>query len=177
MAIESIGNSETVIGLLNGMIGGTILILPILGLRTGYISILLICFIMGAISCYTAYLIILHLGKAKNIKESILNHFDQNEKVAIFYNFFIGLSFWPLLFTYFHLLVTQIQGLFNSNSSLIPLVIFIILLGLTFVLRIFHVGAKLLAYGIISIIMYLTFLTWAQFTAPSGMSVMNPFGT
>jgi hypothetical protein len=57
-----------VIGLLNGMIGGTILVLPILGLRTGYISIIMICAIMGLISCYTAYLIILHLGKAKNIK-------------------------------------------------------------------------------------------------------------
>jgi amino acid permease len=78
MTVENISNGETVIGLLNGMIGGTILVLPILGLRAGYISILLICAVMGAISCYTAYLIILHLGKASNIKESILNHFDQN---------------------------------------------------------------------------------------------------
>lgn len=42
-------------------------------------------------------------------------------------------------------------------------------------MRRFHVGAKLLAYGIISIIMYLTFITWAQFTAPKGMAIMRPF--
>jgi hypothetical protein len=72
-------------------------------------------------------------------------------------------------------LITQITGLFDSNSSLIPLMIFIALLILTFVMRKFNIGAKLLAYGIISIFMYLAFITWAQFSAPKGMAVMRPF--
>jgi hypothetical protein len=62
--VEGISNSMTVLGLANGMIGGTILVLPIIGLTTGYISSLPVCLLMGAVSCYTAYLIVLHLGKA-----------------------------------------------------------------------------------------------------------------
>jgi hypothetical protein len=42
-------------------------------------------------------------------------------------------------------------------------------------MRRFNIGAKLLAYGIVSIFMYLAFITWAQFSAPKGMAVMRPF--
>jgi hypothetical protein len=64
----TIDNVTTVLGLLNGMIGGTILILPLIGLRTGFIYIFFVVLLIGSLSAYTAYLIILHLGKAKNIK-------------------------------------------------------------------------------------------------------------
>jgi len=62
--VESITNIFTVLGLVNGMMGGTILVLPIIGLASGYISSLLGCFIMGIISCYTVYIIVLHIGKS-----------------------------------------------------------------------------------------------------------------
>lgn len=60
---EGTTNAVTVLGLANGMIGGTILILPLLGLTTGYITSLIVCLIMGGISYYTAKLIVVHLGK------------------------------------------------------------------------------------------------------------------
>jgi hypothetical protein len=72
-------------------------------------------------------------------------------------------------------LVTQVGGLLDSTSPSIPLIIFFTLLILTFVMRRFNIGAKLLAYGIVSIFMYLAFITWAQFSAPKGMAVMRPF--
>jgi hypothetical protein len=50
------------------MIGGTILVLPVLGLTAGYLLSPLLIIMMGTISLYTAYLIIVHLGKEKNIK-------------------------------------------------------------------------------------------------------------
>lgn len=61
--VEETTNSMTVVGLLNGMLGGTILVLPLIGLTTGYFTSLAVCLLMGTISFYTAYLIMLHLGK------------------------------------------------------------------------------------------------------------------
>lgn len=50
------------LGLLNGMIGGTILVLPLLAIQTGYLLIPCISILYGSISYYTCYLIVLHLG-------------------------------------------------------------------------------------------------------------------
>lgn len=56
------------LGLLNGMIGGTILVLPLLGINTGYLLIPCVSLLYGSISFYTCYLIVHHLGECKNIK-------------------------------------------------------------------------------------------------------------
>ena len=62
----------TVLGLLNGMIGIAALMLPVIGLTSGYLTSIWICLLIGVISYYTAELIVIHLGKAKNIQKSIL---------------------------------------------------------------------------------------------------------
>lgn len=49
------------------MIGGTILILPLIGVVVGYMSVILITTTLTLVSGYTAYLIVKHLGKASNI--------------------------------------------------------------------------------------------------------------
>lgn len=56
------GNTIAILGLTNGMIGGTILVIPLIGLKTGYVMIPTIALFYGLISCYTAYLITHHLG-------------------------------------------------------------------------------------------------------------------
>lgn len=56
------GEVVAVLGLTNGMIGGTILVIPLIGATTGYILIPVICLFYGSISCYTCYLITRHLG-------------------------------------------------------------------------------------------------------------------
>ena len=65
----------TVIGLVNGMVGSSCLVLHVIGITAGYLTTLWVCLLVGYLSYYTAYLIIVHLGKAKSIKESILAHF------------------------------------------------------------------------------------------------------
>ena len=60
--------SMIVIGLTNGMIGGTILVLPLIGVHTGYITVIWVSVLVGFISYYTARLIATHLGKGKNIQ-------------------------------------------------------------------------------------------------------------
>lgn len=49
------------------MIGGTILILPLLGIVVGYMSVIFITLILSMISGYTAYLIVKHLGTIYNL--------------------------------------------------------------------------------------------------------------
>ena len=79
------------------MIGGSILILPLLGIVVGYMSIIMITTVLTMVSGYTAYLIVKHLGNASNINEAILDHFDGNKKFSVFYNFFISISFWSAI--------------------------------------------------------------------------------
>lgn len=59
-----ISTPMTISGLLNGMIGGVILILPLIGLQAGYITSIIVASILGFISYYTGNIIIIHLGRA-----------------------------------------------------------------------------------------------------------------
>lgn len=62
------GEALAFLGLLNGMVGGTVLVLPLLGLETGYLLIPVVSLVYGLISWYTCYLLIIHLGQSNNIK-------------------------------------------------------------------------------------------------------------
>lgn len=57
-----------VIGLVNGMIGGTCLVLPLIGLKAGYITTLLVSCFTGFIGYYTASILVMHIGKSGSIK-------------------------------------------------------------------------------------------------------------
>lgn len=50
------------IGLLNGMIGGSILVLPLQGVTVGYGGVIAITLFLALICGYTAFLILKHLG-------------------------------------------------------------------------------------------------------------------
>lgn len=157
-----------VIGLVNGMIGGTCLVVPDLGLKTGWLMSIIVCIIIGWISYYTSYLIILHLGKGPQVKDCILSHFNNDYNYMRGYSFIIWFSYPPSLVIYFRIICLQIEGLLGHHSSAIAPAVAIGLIVLIIVIRIYHVGEETLAYGIISIIGYLVFLLWAQLTAPSG---------
>jgi len=115
------------------MIGGTVLILPILGMKAGYINIIVICLLMGIMSYYTGILIISHLGISKNIKYSILAHFSNNVVYLNIYNILIWLNFISTFIVYFQLIVMQISGLIGQQDwisymaiiSLISLIIIV----------------------------------------------------
>ena len=96
------------LGLINGMIGGTCLVLPYLSLSAGWLSTTLVVGGIGFLSYYTAALIITHLGKSASIKESILSHFDDDYRYMMGYSLFIWISFVPPLFIYFRIICLQI---------------------------------------------------------------------
>ena len=56
----------------------------------------------------------------------------------------------------------------TSSSILIPILNAIALFPLVYIMKKFHFGASLLAYGILSIIGYCIFLSWMWITSPSG---------
>ena len=53
----------TVVGLMNGMIGGVILVLPVASYQAGYLYTALAILFSGAFSYYSCYLSIKHLGE------------------------------------------------------------------------------------------------------------------
>jgi amino acid permease len=129
--------STTVVGLVNGMIGGTCLVIPYMGIKTGWAMSIVICLIIGWISYYTAYLIILHLGKGTQIKDCILTHFDNDYRYMTGYSFLIWLSFMPFMLIYFRIICLQIEGLMGYHSDLVGPLVAIGLIFLIVLIRIY----------------------------------------
>ena len=62
-----------------------------------------------------------------------------------------------------------------AESKLIPILNALVLFPIVYAMYKFHFGAKLLAYGILSIVGYCIFLVWMLATTPSGDKKM-PLG-
>ncbi len=75
-----------VVGMVNGMIGGLILILPLLALGAGYILSFIVLFITGILSFYSCYLCVIHMGDQPDLDFAILRHFNGNKGIKIFYD-------------------------------------------------------------------------------------------
>ena len=72
---SDINTPMTILGLINGTIGSALLILPVISISAGYVTSIWVTTSVGLATYYTADLIVLHLGKGRSIKESILAHF------------------------------------------------------------------------------------------------------
>jgi len=153
------------------MIGGTILILPLLGLTTGYLMSALTCIIIGLVCYYTAYLVIVHLGKG-TVRDWILEHFDHDEKYLVGFNIIMVINGIPGYLIYFKLVCLQIESLLGVDSIWIPVGVSAVFFILIVLMRIFHFGEESLAFGLLTIMSYLVFLIWVQITAPSGPNVV-----
>jgi amino acid permease len=68
----------TVVALMNGMIGGVILVLPVTSYQVGYIYTIIAILIGGAFSFYSCYLSIKHLGDQKDMNYAMQAHFQSN---------------------------------------------------------------------------------------------------
>jgi amino acid permease len=97
----------TVVGMVNGMIGGLILILPVDALNAGYIFTLIVILITGAFSFYSCYLCVIHLGDQPDLDYTMFKHFNKSTFIKIFYDatVFSNLLFIALL--YFQLITIQ----------------------------------------------------------------------
>lgn len=158
------------VGLVNGMISGAgiCVVLPQLGVAAGWVTTLWVCLLTGLISYYTARLIVTHLGKGDQIKDCILAHFGDDYFYMRGYGAFIWFNFIVQLVIYFRIICLQIEGLLGHSSPWIGPGVVIMLMVAILIVRVFHIGEEILAYGIISIVTYLAFIAWALITAPPG---------
>lgn len=115
--MRRISNKMTIFALTNGMIGGVILVIPVLALSTGTMLIPIISFICGIASFYTAWLSIRHLKNSDSMDQAVLEHFDNKPIYPVIYNFVMAISMTSLLFLFFDLLNIQISGLIHFYSQ------------------------------------------------------------
>lgn len=178
---EKLSSPMTVIGMVNGMIGGLILILPVYALQAGYILTLIVIFATGIFSYYSCYLCIIHMGPEIDLDYAILRHFNGARWAKVFYDLCVWLNLILLALLYFELIMIQWQGLIPPHEVTFvnPLVNAFVLLGLIFLLKYLELGASIMAYGIISIVCYVLFLIWVAATYNQGNDSVEykPFGT
>ena len=159
-----------IIGMVNGMIGGLILLLPVFALKAGWAICLIVIFVTGAFSYYSCYLCVIHLGNQPDLDYAIFRHFNGNKAIKIFYDICVWSNLMFLAVEYFELIIVQWTGLIPPHQFtwLNPFVNTFVLIILVFVLKYFEFGASLMAYGIISIVSYVIFLMWAVITYEQG---------
>lgn len=165
-----------VIAMVNGMIGGLILELPILADQGGTLLSFIIILVTGFFSFYSCYLCILHLGEHDDLDSALVHHFGGKKCVKIFYDFLVSINLIFLLLLYYQLIVQQWIQLVGNNIA-IPICNGVVLVGLVVLLNYLHLGPELLGYGIISIIGYCIFLIWMLASAPSGNNTIPLFGS
>lgn len=160
----------TVVGMVNGMIGGLILILPVLALNAGYILSFIVILLTGIFSYYSCYLCVIHMGDQPDLDFAILRHFNGNKAVKIFYDLCVWSNLMLIDMLYFELIMMQWEGLvFHEEYPIFnPVSNAMALFALVFVLKYFEFGASVMAYGIISIATYLLFLIWVVATSDQG---------
>jgi amino acid permease len=156
-----------VLAMINGMIGGLILVLPILTKQGGTVLSFIVITITGFFSYYSCALCVKHLGSHSDLDRAIYYHFGESKLVRVFYDLMVFSNLILIELLYFNLIVQQWDGLF-APSIANPLCNIIFLFILIFVLKYVHFGAKLLGYGLISIALYCIFLIWLLASAPSG---------
>ena len=79
------------------------LVLPVCTMGAGSLIATLTIVVLSVVHCYTAYLVVSHLGEAQNVKQLILNHFNQDRFYLQVYNLVIWVSYLGALAVYFPL--------------------------------------------------------------------------
>ena len=96
-----------IVAMINGMIGGLILVLPILAKQGGVVMSGLIILITGFFSFYSCYLCVIHLGQHTDLDQALVNHFNRSKVIQVFYDFLVFINLTFLLLLYFNLIVQQ----------------------------------------------------------------------
>lgn len=138
------------------------MILPVLALDTGYMSTIIVIIVTGIFSYYSCYLCVSHVGNEPDLDTAIYKHFGKSQKMKALYDICVWSSLLLIDFLYFELITIQWIGLAPPHQFTLANAVFnaFALFAITLAMKYFQFGANLMAYGIISIICYLLFLTW-----------------
>ena len=158
------------------MVSSTLLVLPVMAMTAGYLTTAFLAILFGALTYYTARLLVVHIGEEKVPHMFILHHFDKDYRYLIFLNFIVWVGYIPIFIIFLKIIVINVEGILGYHSAWIAPIVALALIAAIIIVRIFIWGENTLASGIITIVIYLMFLTWAQFTAPSGPKKVPAFG-
>ena len=111
MTAQKLSNPMTVVGLVNGMIGGIILVMPILALQTGTVLIAPVTIIFGFFSYFSCLLCLRHLRCYPDLDQSVLKHFNNKRQYKVIYDSIIIISLSVLLILYFGLICDMWKGM------------------------------------------------------------------
>lgn len=176
---KALNTPTAVVALVNGMIGGSILVLPLTSYTAGWADTIFIILITAIFSFYSCYICIIHLGDQKDLDSALLRHFNGNKFLKIFYDFCVWIGMVFALILYFDLIIIQWEGLvppyeFTYVNAIVNGGLILLWCVL---LKFYDFGAHMMGYGIASIAGYLIFLIWVMATRPSGPKTPEPFGT
>lgn len=167
---KSTNLATTVLALLNGMFGGSIMILPLLALKVGWFYLCLIVLVTVVVNWYSCHIVLMHLGNEKDIGMVISNHFKKSKFMITAYNLTTTLGLLTALTVYFKLILIQIEGLlFDGIRYELNSIINGIVLGVWCLLtKIWDIDTHISGYGFFSIAAYFVFLLWVALSAPAG---------
>ena len=104
MPEQNLSNPMTVVALVNGMIGGIILVMPIMAVKTGSLLIGPITVLSGILSYFSCLLMLRHLRNYKDFDEAIYEHFGRRRAFKVFYEVNIVIGTLIILILYFDLI-------------------------------------------------------------------------
>ena len=90
-----------IVAIVNGMIGGTILVLPVLTKTGGWALTLITILITGGVSFFSCFIAVTHLGDQSDIDKALLRHFNGSPIMKIAYDFSVFVGLLLVLLFYF----------------------------------------------------------------------------
>lgn len=105
------------LGVINGMVGSLVLLLPVLALQAGYITSLIGIIISGASCAFSSWIYFQHLGDEPDIGHALRQHFNYDSKAKLFYDFCAWLFIVLACVEYFQLIAAQWTVILPATSS------------------------------------------------------------
>ena len=107
----------TIVAIVNGMVGGTILVLPVLTTSAGWALALLTICVTGAASFFSCYIAVIHLGDQSDVDKALFRHFNGSKFMKAAYDFCVFVGLLLAILFYFELIYLQWQGLTNGPTG------------------------------------------------------------
>jgi hypothetical protein len=168
----------TVLALLNAQFGGSIMVLPLLALRVGWLPMLLIVLATVVANWYSCHLVLLHLGDEQDVGKVVSNHFSSRLPIRA-YNLAAALGLLTACMVYFKLVVIQVEGLLlgGEHTPANALANGGLLLVWLVATKCWDIDTHISGYGFFSIVSFFLFLLWATLASPPGSSELPLWGT
>lgn len=160
-------NLLTLVALMNAMIGGTILVIPLMFLSAGLIPSIIITVLTGIINYWSCKICYDHLRDDPDLPTTLQKH-TKRILYSKLYDMMVYVSIQLILLLYFNLVVKQWEAILLRKSPLIVILNGILCFILVSLMGKFKFAVDLLGYGILSIAAYMVFIAWLLWSAPAG---------